>query len=249
MGLAFTVTRSYTGVTLQRRGFAGDSLAGQLTLTTTAKWHSTKRSSSPHTSAGRVAPQRSPVLALHPRYPPKEGYVGADRTRPWFQVMGIRPAGDTTAPEAPVEGRSGGVRPLAAHELDSALHVIEAAQALARGDDLAEMLAGLARQLTEFTDATACLISVVDAPRGVIRNRAGYARPPHRWAPGATEHTIADYPRTKAVIDTGRPYVCVRGAPDADPSEARWLPPRFQQQRRTPPIIFLPPMSGADGVR
>jgi putative nucleotidyltransferase with HDIG domain len=137
--------------------------------------------------------------------------------------MGIRPAGDTTAPEAPVEGRSGGVRPLAAHELDSALHVIEAAQALARGDDLAEMLAGLARQLTEFTDATACLISVVDAPRGVIRNRAGYARPPHRWAPGATEHTIADYPRTKAVIDTGRPYVCVRGAPDADPSEARWL--------------------------
>ena len=65
------------------------------------------------------------------------------------------------------------MRPLAAHELDSALHVIEAAQALARGDDLAEMLAGLARQLTEFTDATACLISVVDAPRGVIRNRAG----------------------------------------------------------------------------
>jgi|1186.fasta_scaffold04073_2 putative nucleotidyltransferase with HDIG domain len=137
--------------------------------------------------------------------------------------MGIRSAGDTSASEATGEGRPAGVRPLAAHELDSALQVIEAAQTLARGDDLAEMLAGLARQLTEFTDSTACLISVVDLPRGVIRNRAGYARPPHRWSPSAAEHPIAEYPRTQAVIETGRPYICVRGTADADPSEAKWL--------------------------
>src|SRR5207249_11232366 len=92
-----------------------------------------------------------------------------------------------------------------------------------RGDDLAEMLAGLARQLTEFIDATACLVSVVDAERGVIRNRAGYARPPHRWAPAAAEYPIDQYPRTAAVLQTGTPYACVRGTPEADPAESRWL--------------------------
>jgi putative nucleotidyltransferase with HDIG domain len=101
--------------------------------------------------------------------------------------------------------------------------VIEAAQTLAAGDDQAEMLAGLARQLTEFLDATACLVSVVDHERAVLRNRAGYARPPHRWKPTAAEHPIAEYPRTAEVLRTGEPFTCVLGDQDLDPAEGEWL--------------------------
>jgi len=88
---------------------------------------------------------------------------------------------------------------------------------LAGGDDLAEMLAGLARQVAEFIGASACLISVADAERGIVRDRAGYARPPHRWQRTSREHVIADFPRTAQVLATGVPYTCT--ASDADPAE------------------------------
>jgi putative nucleotidyltransferase with HDIG domain len=100
--------------------------------------------------------------------------------------------------------------------------VIEAAQALAgaRGD-MADTLAGLARQLTEFIDASACLISLIDAESGTVVDRAGYARPPHRFDRMAEEHRLADYPRTAEVVDSGRPHRCTAG--DAEPGEMRLL--------------------------
>jgi len=115
------------------------------------------------------------------------------------------------------------VEPLAPEQLEPVLRVIEAAQSLASGDDVPEMLASLSRQLTEFLDASACLVSVLDSERGVVRNRAGFARPPHQWRPAAEEHALADYPRTAEVLSTGRPYACALDGGAVDPAEARFL--------------------------
>jgi putative nucleotidyltransferase with HDIG domain len=116
------------------------------------------------------------------------------------------------------------VKPLQPHQLEPVLRVIEAAQTLAEGDDVPEMLANLARQLTEFLDGTACFVSVLDPDRDVLIDRAGYARPPYVWEGGdAEEHAIGDYPRTAQVLRTGRPYQCVLDGGKADPAESQWL--------------------------
>ena len=97
------------------------------------------------------------------------------------------------------------VRPLRADQLEPALRVIEAAQHLAAtGGDLADTLAGLARQLTEFIDASACLISRLDLERGTVHDYAGYARPPHRWERPAEEHALGEYPCTAGVSTPAR---------------------------------------------
>ena len=48
------------------------------------------------------------------------------------------------------------MEPLTGEQLEPVLRVIEAAQSLAAGDDVPEMLASLSRQLTEFLGASAC---------------------------------------------------------------------------------------------
>ncbi len=118
-----------------------------------------------------------------------------------------------------------GLRPIAsldADHLESALGVVEIVQALSALDDVSEMLASLARNLTEILGADACMVSTFDPARGVVRNSAGYARPPFGWAQTPSEHRIADYPRTEQVLTDGAPYTCMLGA-DADSHEARWL--------------------------
>ena len=100
--------------------------------------------------------------------------------------------------------------------------MIETVQALARLDDVADMLAELARHLTEVLDADGCLISLVDSEHGTMRSRAGFARPPYRWRRTAADHVISEYPQTAEVLATGRPMRCTLES-GADPGEARWL--------------------------
>ena len=95
--------------------------------------------------------------------------------------------------------------------LEAALGVIEAVQSLGELVDVAEILATLARRLTELVDASACLVSLVDVAGGTVRDRAGYARAPHEWPRAAEEYTLADYPRTAGVIETGVPYALLAG--------------------------------------
>ena len=78
-----------------------------------------------------------------------------------------------------------------------------------------------ARQLTEFVDASACLISLVDPDRGTVHDRAGYARPPFRIDRIAGDYALADYPRTAEVIATGNAMTCT--ADDAEAGEMRLL--------------------------
>ena len=113
--------------------------------------------------------------------------------------------------------------PLRPDQLEPALRLIEAAQSLAGGDDVAEMLAGLSRQMTEFLDASACLISIYDADAGLVRDRAGYARTPYSWDTTAEEYDLGDYPRTLEVLTSGNPYACRLDGRRVDPTEARFL--------------------------
>ncbi len=159
---------------------------------------------------------------LYRTYPPKEGYrrSGGKQAPELPCLLSTQPIPATA--DIPIPDDTTAVRPLRPDELEPALRVIEAAQALATaGGDTAETLAGLARQLTEFVDASACLISLVDLDRGTVHDRAGYARPPHRIDRIAGDYALADYPRTAEVIATGNAMTCT--ADDAEAGEMRLL--------------------------
>jgi putative nucleotidyltransferase with HDIG domain len=113
------------------------------------------------------------------------------------------------------------VAKIAAEHLEPALGVFEAAQALFTHDDVAEMLAVLARSLCELVDAKACMVSSIDMDASTVRDLAGYARPPHAWDAAAEEHLLEDYPRTAEAIDQGVPVVIRVDEADADPAESR----------------------------
>jgi putative nucleotidyltransferase with HDIG domain len=119
-------------------------------------------------------------------------------------------------PDQPVVG------PLRAEHLEPALDVIEAVQSLGALEDVPRMLEELARQLTGVLAADACLVSMVDRDRGVLRNRVGFRRPPARWDRPTASHRIADYPRTVEVLESGEPFTCVLGR-GADRAEGRML--------------------------
>jgi putative nucleotidyltransferase with HDIG domain len=53
-----------------------------------------------------------------------------------------------------------------------------------------------------------------------VRDRAGYAHAPYEWPRAAEEYTLADYPRTTAVIESGAPYVCSLGIGRPDSAES-----------------------------
>ena len=115
---------------------------------------------------------------------------------------GITRPVSNTGPMPAARRRAAPIPALPPH-LEAALGVIEAVQSLGELVDVAEILATLARRLTELVDASACLVSLVDVAGGTVRDRAGYARPPHEWPRAAEEYPLADYPRTAAVVETG----------------------------------------------
>jgi putative nucleotidyltransferase with HDIG domain len=113
--------------------------------------------------------------------------------------------------------------PLEPALLDPVLSVIEAAQSLALHEDVADMLADLSRQITELLGASGSVVSVLDERRLLVRDRAGYAQPPHRFRRQAEEYRLEEYPRTAAVVRGGAPYACRLGTGTADPAEAATL--------------------------
>jgi putative nucleotidyltransferase with HDIG domain len=129
-----------------------------------------------------------------------------------------------TADDAPAPDSGESLaEPLGRDQLEPVLRVIEAAQSLATGDSVPDMLADLSRQLTDFLGASACMISLVDMERAVVRDCAGYARPPRTWEPAAEEYPLDEYPRTAAVLATGEPYASHVDDPSIDPAEAESL--------------------------
>jgi HD-GYP domain-containing protein (c-di-GMP phosphodiesterase class II) len=70
--------------------------------------------------------------------------------------------------------------------------------------DIPDLLAGLARSVVKALHADACLVSLVDEEKDVLRDVAASVVPPVRLSALAEEHELSDYPVTKWVIDTGQ---------------------------------------------
>ncbi len=89
--------------------------------------------------------------------------------------------------------------------------------------DLPDLFAGLARSVTAALNADACLISLYDENKDVLRDVAASVRPPAQMNSEAEEWSLDEYPATRQVLETGRSAEISVSDPDADPSERRLL--------------------------
>jgi hypothetical protein len=64
-----------------------------------------------------------------------------------------------------------------------------------------------------------CLASRVDLQRGVLVDLAGFTRTPERFNTHAAEYSLAEFPATVAVLESGAPYATHVSDPRGDPAE------------------------------
>nr|MBA2599787.1 HD domain-containing protein [Actinomycetota bacterium] len=89
--------------------------------------------------------------------------------------------------------------------------------------DLPDLYAGLARSVVGSLKADACLVSLLDEPRGILRDVAASVVPPARLNTVAEEYRLDSFPATQRVLTTGCSYEASVSAPDADDSERTLL--------------------------
>jgi HD domain len=104
-----------------------------------------------------------------------------------------------------------------------------------------ELFSLLCEALAGELGASDCLVSRIDADRAVAVDHAGYTRVPYRWEPHAREYALAEYPATRAVIETGRPYTTAAADPSGDPAEQRLM----HEMGVTATLVLR--LKGADG--
>jgi HD-GYP domain-containing protein (c-di-GMP phosphodiesterase class II) len=89
--------------------------------------------------------------------------------------------------------------------------------------DLPDLFACLARAILATLEGDACLVSVYDRGREVLRDVAASVVPPARLHALAEEYSLVDYPATRAVIETGEPLEVSASDPTADTAERAFL--------------------------
>jgi HD-GYP domain-containing protein (c-di-GMP phosphodiesterase class II) len=94
---------------------------------------------------------------------------------------------------------------------------------MAVATDVGDLFAGLARATVDSLRADACLVSLLDRRRDVIRDVAASVVPPARLHAIAEEYALADFPATRRVLDTGDALEVALGDPDADAAERAFL--------------------------
>jgi HD-GYP domain-containing protein (c-di-GMP phosphodiesterase class II) len=94
---------------------------------------------------------------------------------------------------------------------------------LQEATDLPDLFAGLAQSVVVALDADACLVSLWDETRDVVRDVAASVMPPARLHAIAEEYALDDFPATRAVIDTGAFLEVSASDPSADPAERSFL--------------------------
>jgi hypothetical protein len=87
------------------------------------------------------------------------------------------------------------------------------------GSGTRELCSLLCELLADDLDASDCLVSSVDADRGVAVDLAGFTRMPQRWRGQPREHRLDAYPATRSVLESGAPYTTWVGDPDGDRAE------------------------------
>jgi hypothetical protein len=89
--------------------------------------------------------------------------------------------------------------------------------------DLPDLYAGLARSVVGALRADACLVSLLDEKRGVLRDVAASVVPPARLNTVAEEYRLDLFPATKRVITAGGSYEASVSDPLADEGERGFL--------------------------
>lgn len=89
--------------------------------------------------------------------------------------------------------------------------------------DLPDLFAGMAKAVVTSLKADACLVSLYEPDRDVLRDVAASVVPPARLHSVAEEYALADFPATRAVVVTGEPVEVSRADPEADPAERAFL--------------------------
>ncbi len=78
-----------------------------------------------------------------------------------------------------------------------------------------ELCSHLCEALADDLQASDCLVSRVDAERGVLVDLAGFTRTPQRWLAPAAELPAGPNPASRAVLEQGRRYTTWVGDPGA----------------------------------
>jgi HD-GYP domain-containing protein (c-di-GMP phosphodiesterase class II) len=89
--------------------------------------------------------------------------------------------------------------------------------------DLPDLYAGLAQSLTRALNADACLVSLYDASKNVIRDVAASVVRPARLNVVAEEYDLDQFPLTRSVLQTGEAAEVSISDPDSDNNERALL--------------------------
>jgi HD domain/GAF domain len=86
-------------------------------------------------------------------------------------------------------------------------------------NDLPDLFAALAHSVAKNIHADACLISLLDEERDVLRDVAASVIAPARLNTVAMEYRLSEFPMTRAVLEKHNPREVSIHDPDADPAE------------------------------
>jgi hypothetical protein len=89
--------------------------------------------------------------------------------------------------------------------------------------DFPDVYAGLARSVVGAVDADACLVSILEENRTVLRDVAASGRESNRLNIVAASYRLDDFPITKDVVEHGLPVEISLSDPSAHPSETQFL--------------------------
>jgi HD-GYP domain-containing protein (c-di-GMP phosphodiesterase class II) len=108
--------------------------------------------------------------------------------------------------------------------LDQAIYgLISDLGEMQEASDRGDLFAGLAQAITNSVGADACLVSLLDQQRDVLRDVAASVVPPARLNRVVAEFRLSDFPATREVIQTGRWIEIAVSNDEDDLSERRLL--------------------------
>src|SRR5918992_781370 len=118
----------------------------------------------------------------------------------------------------------GGTESALGAPLDQAIYgLINDLGEMQEASDRGDLFAGLAQAITNSVGADACLVSLLDRERDVLRDVAASVVPPARLNRVVAEFKLAEFPATKEVLETGRWIEIATSNVDDDVSERRLL--------------------------
>jgi HD-GYP domain-containing protein (c-di-GMP phosphodiesterase class II) len=103
------------------------------------------------------------------------------------------------------------------------LGLLSGLEPMEEATDAGDLFAGLARATVSALKADACLVSLVDRERDVLRDVAASVVPPARLHAIAEEYALTEFPATRRVIETGAPLEVSVVDADADAAERSFL--------------------------